>query len=138
MATFGVSQDVIPGPLTVQGAILQTTIVDNITAKAGGGQQTTGASLIPVGTAFARVATVGTIADSVTLPSTASSGLGSKVTVYNSTANSMGVFPAVGDNINLAAANAVFTVAGGKAAEFVCTSFSTSSGVGRWMTVLSA
>jgi predicted small secreted protein len=139
MATFGVSQDVIPGNLTVQGIVLNTTVVDAITAKAGGAQQTSGASVIPAGTAYFRVATVATIADSVTLPScNAAGGVGAKVTVYNQAANSANVFPALGDNINTAAANAAFAVAGTKSAEFVCTSFSTTTGVGRWVTVLSA
>jgi len=139
MTTYGVSQDVIPGNLTIQGNLLQSAIVDNITAKAGGGQQTSGPSVIPPNITYFRVNTVGSAADSITLPSAGSSGLGDEVVVINAAAaNSMNVFPSVGDNINNLAANSAFAVAAGKSCSFFLTSLSINTGVGRWNTMLGA
>lgn len=76
---------------------------DNITAKAGGGQQTSGSSVIV--SALARVTIVATTNDSVTLPL---SVRGMEVVVVNDGANSLNIFPALGDQINSLAANAAF------------------------------
>ena len=139
MATYGVSQDVIPGNLTVQGNLLQTSIVDNIVAKAGGAQQTTGVSVIPASTCLFRVITVASAADSVTLPSCVNSQVGDEIIVRNdAAANSMNVFPALGDTINILSANAAFAVAAGKSCSFICTSVTATTGAGRWITMLSA
>ena len=86
---------------------------NGLTALAGGGQ--TGATLIS--RTFTRFTTVATTADSALLPA-ASAGL--TYTVKNAGANSMNVFPNVGDAINALSANAAFAVAAGKAAQFFC------------------
>lgn len=137
MATYGVSQDVIPGNLTIQGNLIQSAVLDNVTAKASGGQATSGASVIPLATTYVRVATVASIADSVTLPP-CTTGLGDEVVIYNAGANSLNVFPSVGDSINAGAANAAFAIAAAKSASFVVTAFNSNTNVGRWNTVLSA
>jgi hypothetical protein len=95
----------------------QAMAQDSITANAGGGQQTTGPSVI-VGP-LARVTTVATAADSITLPKAVR---GMEVTVVNDAAvNSLNVFPASGDQINALAANAAFAdAAGGAPVIFIC------------------
>jgi len=98
---------------------------DSVTATAGGGQ----ANAFQINFMTTRVTVVATIADSVKLPN--SSG-GLFLTVANAAANSMNVFPAVGETINALGANAAFAIAGGKACFFVATS------KGQWHTVLSA
>lgn len=100
---------------------------DNIVAAAGGGQ--TNATQI---TAMnARVITVATAADSVKLMPTDS---GLIVYVSNAAAaNSMNVFPAVGDSINALSANTAFAVAANKTCGFVCYTKG-----GPWHTLLTA
>jgi hypothetical protein len=88
--------------------------VNAITALAGGGQ----ANAIAVTKQVNRVTTVATIADSIKLPP-AVAGV-CPIFIINAAANSMNVFPAVGDAINNGAANAALAVAGLKTAIFVC------------------
>jgi hypothetical protein len=97
-------------------------------ANAGGGQQASGASLITA--QVARVTTVATAADSVTLPA----ALAKKVVVVSNMAalNSMNVFPALGDLIDAAAVNVAKAVAAGKSAVF----YSPANGI--WVSILSA
>jgi hypothetical protein len=91
-----------------------TTTTDNITAHAGGGQ----ANATPLTTSLNRVTTVASAGDSVVLPA---SFAGAEITVINAAAaNSMNVFPAVGDAINALGANNAFAVAAGKTATFYC------------------
>jgi hypothetical protein len=102
------------------------TPVNGLTAHAGGGQ----AGATPLTGDVNRVTTVATAADSVLLPA-AKAGL--KLTVINAAAaNSMNVFPAAGDAINAAAANAAQALAAGKADLFVC------AVDGVWNTIASA
>jgi hypothetical protein len=101
---------------------------DNITAHAGGGQAN--AYPIPGTVQIARVTVVASAGDSVILPASAP---GLEITVVNAAAaNSMNVFPAVGDAINALGANTAFAVAAGKTCTFYC---ATS---GQWHTQLSA
>jgi hypothetical protein len=86
---------------------------NSVTAFAGGGQ----ASATPLPAALNRVTTVATAGDSVMLP-VAKAGL--KVVVKNTSANSLNVFPAVGDAINALSANAAYAIATVKSAEFYC------------------
>lgn len=85
----------------------QSMAQDSVTANAGGGQQTSGASLVKG--PLIRVTTVATAADSITLPPAIR---GMEITVVNdAAANSMNVFPNVGETINNGAANAAFAQA---------------------------
>ena len=86
---------------------------NSITAFAGGGQ----ASATLLTGALNRVTTVATAADSVMLP-VAKAGL--KIVVKNTAANSLNVFPSLGDAINALSANAAFALATVKSAEFYC------------------
>lgn len=98
-----------------------------ITAFATGGQ----ASAVPLTTVLNRVTIVGTAADSVKLPQ-AIAGM-SGITVYNSAAaNSLNVFPFLGDSINALAANTAFAVPAGKNVVFGC------AVNGTWHAILSA
>jgi hypothetical protein len=100
--------------------------VDNLTARAGGGQ----GLATPLTAMQNRVTTVASANDSVLLPP---STAGMCITVINAAAaNAMNVFPASGDKINALAINAAFSVAAGKTAEFFCTT------AGQWHTILSA
>ena len=91
-----------------------------------GGGQTGGTKL---GATTNRFTTVATTADSCQLPQ-ASGGL--RYYVTNAGANSMNVFPFLGDAINALSANTAFAVASGKSAIFMC------AVTGVWNTVLSA
>lgn len=118
---------------------------DNITAFAGGGQ--TSATLLD--SAYNRVATVGTAADSVKLPfcqtgasntgsmsTAAPSGNTTGMTLYvtnSAAANSMNVFPQLTQSINALAANTAFAMAAGKTAQFIC-----SPAGGIWYVILGA
>ncbi len=84
-----------------------------IVAHAGGGQ----ANAVALATMLNVVATVATIGDSVKLPP---SYAGFVRIVTNEAANSLNVFPATGDQINGAGANAAYALAGGHNAIFVC------------------
>lgn len=88
---------------------LQSTGADTavaLTAHAGGGQ----ANGTPLVTGFNTFTVVATAADSATLPANV---LGQTVTVTNTSANSMNVYPAVGDSINNLAVNTPLAVAAG-------------------------
>ena len=113
------------------------SLKDGLVAHAGGGQ----ANATPITTQLARFATVATLNDSALLPATASifSGGPSNVipssaafTVVNAGAQSMNVFPQLGEQINALGANVAFAVPAGKTANFYCTS------VGQWHSMLSA
>ena len=102
------------------------SVVDNITAKAGGGQ----ATAILLTAAMNRVTTVGSSADSVRLPP---SVVGLDVVVINAAAsNSMNVYPATGEAINALSANTAFAVAANKVCTFYCCT------AGTWHTLLTA
>lgn len=100
-----------------------------LTAKAGGGQAShTAATTLILG--LNRVTTVATAADSVLLPAALA---GMYLVVTNAAAaNSMNVFPAVGDNVNALADDAAFAVAANKTALFFC------AVDGTWNAVLTA
>lgn len=111
---------------TATGSYQTFSSVDNLIARAGGGQ---GAATLLTAMQN-RVTTVAAPNDSVLLPPSVT---GMNITVVNAApANSMNVFPASGDKINALAANAAFAVAAGKTAEFFCTT------AGQWHTILSA
>lgn len=105
--------------------LLYESAADNIVALAGGGQ----AGATPITTSYATFGTVATAGDSALLP-TAVAGLA--ICLANAGAQSMNVFPAVGDAIGGGVANAAYAVAAGKSVQF----FSTAPG--RWRAVLSA
>ncbi len=97
-----------------------------ITAFAGGGQT----SATPLVDAINRVTTVASAGDSVLLPK-AKAGL--VVVVMNAAAaNSMDVFPTVGDAINAIAVNSQLAVAANKCVIFIC------AVDGTWTSVLTA
>ena len=96
---------------------------DNITAFAGGGQ----ASATLLDSAYNRVTTVATAADSVKLPSCQTGAnptantLGVMVYVTNAdSTDSMNVFPQTGQAINALSANAAYAMAAGKTSAFLC------------------
>lgn len=102
-----------------------TTTQGGITALAGGTQAGT-----PLQNAFNRVTTVATAGDSVLLPPAAP---GMQCIVVNAAAaNSMNVFPSVGDAINAIAANGAFAMAANKTALFTCIT------AGVWNSILTA
>ena len=104
------------------------SVVDGITAFAGGGQAS--ATLL---TAYNnRITVVATIADSVKLPPAVVAGIGQEINVYNTTANSANVFPSTGDQVKALGANTAFALAGGKSARF------TQTATGQWEVLLSA
>lgn len=107
------------------GAFPTSSYTNGIVAHAGGGQA--GGTLVT--TVLNRVTTVATIADSVLLPASVP---GMQITVANGAANSLNLFPAVGDQINALGANAAFAIAGGKTATLYCMV------AGQWHAVLSA
>jgi hypothetical protein len=107
------------------GGFPTVTAVNALTALAGGGQ--TGATALTA--SFNRVTTVATAGDSVLLPAAKP---GMQVTVKNTSANSMNVFPATGDAINALSANAAYAVATVKTATFFC------AVTGTWDSLLSA
>lgn len=99
---------------------------DAITAHAGGGQ----ANAVELTTQINNVTVVATAADSVKLPSVATtaafpdgplSNLGNFVIVINSSATTCSVYPSTGGTINGLAANASVSVAGGEVALFAQT-----------------
>lgn len=84
-----------------------------IVAFAGGGQ----ANATLLNGDINVVNTVATAADSTVLPNAVA---GREITVTNASANSMAVFPAVGDNINALGANTSLAVAAGKTSTLLC------------------
>lgn len=107
------------------GGYPTVTAVDALTAHAGGGQ----AGATPCAAVINRFTTVATAGDSGIMPSAKA---GMQVTVTNAGANSMNLFPASGEQINNAGANAAYALAAGKTASF------TSAANGAWHAVLSA
>jgi hypothetical protein len=102
------------------------SVVDNITAKAGGGQ----ANAILMTAAINRVTTVGSSADSVKLPPSLA---GLDVVVINAAAaNAMNVYPTSGEAINALSADTAFSVTANKVATFYCCT------AGRWHSLLTA
>lgn len=90
-------------------------VVNGLTALAGGGQA--GATELRV-QAINRVTTVATAADSTLLPYARK---GSVCIVKNAAAaNSMNVFPRVGQAVNALAADAAYAMAANKMALFAC------------------
>lgn len=90
-----------------------SSTANNITARAGGGQ----ANATPLTATYNRVVTVASANDSVLLPVAT---VGSRVVVFNRSANSLNVFPTTGGAIAAGGANAAYALAGTKSAEFVC------------------
>lgn len=107
------------------GSLPTVSYTNNITATAAGTQ----ATAYQLTTAMSRITTVATANDAVKLP--VSSG-GLQIIVANAATNALNVFPQSGDTINALAANAAFSVAGGKTANFYCIA------PGYWHVVLSA
>jgi hypothetical protein len=103
----------------------QRSTVDALTALAGGGQ----AGATPITKDITRFTVVATGCDSSLLPAALA---GRQVTVINSGAASMNVFPATGETIDAGAANAASAVANGKTATFHCPI------AGKWFKLLSA
>ena len=100
--------------------------VNGLTAFATGGQ----ASGTPITAMLNRFTTVTTAGDSAKLPIAA---VGMSIVVVNAAAaNSMNVFPGVGDQINSLAANAAFALPAGKTVTFYCVNAL------QWHTILSA
>lgn len=101
------------------------TTANAITAFATGGQ----ASAVLLGAAMNRVTVVATTGDSVKLPL---SKVGAELEVYNRGANSLNVFPAVGEQISTLGANTAYPLATVKSAKFSCMV------AGNWDVILSA
>lgn len=91
-----------------------TSVRNGVTASTGSTQATG----VPVTTAITRVTTVAVAGDSLTLPK-AVPGV-SLVVINAAAANSMDVFPAVGDAINALTADAALAVAANKTVLLVC------------------
>lgn len=110
---------------SVNNQIVQS-VLDNLTAKAGGGQ----ANALLMTAAINRITTVASSGDSVKLPASLA---GLDVVVINAAAaNAMNVFGQTGDIINALSANSAFSVAANKVATFYCTT------AGQWHSILTA
>src|SRR2546426_11852305 len=106
----------IPGDQFEEAFVGTQSVKDGITAAAGGGQPN--AYLII--TQLNRVTTVASANDSVKLPALAAVPPGTEIVISNAAgANSLNVFPAVGDAIDALGANAARAVAAGKTATFI-------------------
>jgi hypothetical protein len=103
-----------------------TTQSDNLTASS---VQTQAGGLL-LGSAINRVTTVTVAADALLLPPSVAGAF--MIVINAAAANSMGVFPSVGDAVNALAANAVFAIAANKTVIFYCVT------AGRWHTILTA
>jgi hypothetical protein len=114
--------------LSTEATTALKSVQDAMTAAAGGGQKASGASVLTA--QMSRVTTVATAADSVTLPAATPRKV--VVVVNAAAANSMNVFPALGDAIDAGAANAAKAVAAAKTVVFYCAS------AGLWSSILSA
>lgn len=114
------------GNFSIGGFLVQEKIKTGITAYAGGGQTSATALTGAVNV----VATVASAGDSVLLPIVP---LGAEVTVKNTSANSMDVFPQSGGNIDAASANAAEAVAGGAGAIFKCVAINATTGAASWI-----
>ena len=108
------------------GSFETMSSVDSLTAHSGGGQ----GSATPLTSMLNRVTTVAAGNDSVVLPASAN---GLQIVAINAAAaNSMNVFPAVGEQINALGANNAFAVAANKTATFYCVT------AGQWHSLLTA
>lgn len=108
------------------GGLQTFSVSEGLTAHAGGGQ---GAGLL-LTSMVNRFTVVGSAGDSALLPP---GKPGMEITVINATAaTSMNIFPATGEQINAAGANAAFALAGAKTVTLFCTL------AGQWHTQLSA
>jgi hypothetical protein len=105
----------------------QTDPTNAIVALAGGGQ----ANAIAFTKHVNRVVTVATAADSVKLP-LAVAGCFPVIVINAAGANSMNVFPSLGDAINALSANTAFAMAANKTAIFFC------AVSGTWNSILTA
>lgn len=113
------------GTVTLPDAVVIT--VANAVAASATQTQSGGTALTK---AVNRVTTVATADDAVTLPAATA---GKVVKVKNAHAtNQIGVFPALGDAVNAAAANAVYALPALKMVEFNC------AVAGTWDTILTA
>lgn len=92
---------------------LMHAIDAGVTAFAGGGQ----GSAYQITKDITGVSTVATAGDSVKLPV---SMAGTRLQIFNRTANSMDIFPASGEQINMGGANVAYALAGGNSALCVC------------------
>lgn len=115
--------------LQIDGA----TIDDNLTALAGGAQNTSPR----LKSTISRFTKVATAADSCQLPNIVSGENGGRVRlVVNDTANAVAVFPSAGENINALAANTALSVPANQSAIFVPTAPVRAGGaptlVGNW------
>ncbi len=109
----------------VNNQIVQS-VVDSITAKAGGGQ--TNAVLMTA--AMNRITGVASGNDSVKLPPSVA---GLDVVIINAHAsNAVNVYPQTGDAINALGANTAFNLTSNKTATFYCCT------AGQWHSVLTA
>lgn len=100
---------------TIKDLYAKLTTTANAVTASTGSTQATG---VPVTTAITRVTTVAVAGDALTLPK-AKAGM-SLVVINAAAANSMDVFPAVGDSVNALAADAAYAQAANKAVMFVC------------------
>lgn len=96
------------------GSFETTSYQTGLTAHAGGGQP----SAFPITTMLAQFTTVATAGDSAVLPVGIT---GMQITVVNTTATSMNVFPATGGTINALAANTALAVTNAAPTIFYCT-----------------
>jgi hypothetical protein len=115
------------GYATGNGGAFQTfSSIDNIAARAGGGQ-----ALATALTAMQnRITTVASAGDSVKLPP---STTGMSLTVINAAAaNSVNVFPASGESIDALSLNAARAIAANKTSEFFCVT------AGQWHSLITA
>lgn len=128
----------------VRVGFVRLSTTDALTAFAGGGQT----SAVQLDSAYNRVTTVGSANDSVKLPPCRTGGGGNTgpstiagiipgntdgvvVWVTNAAAaNSMNLYPAVGDSINALSANSAYAMAANKTAAFICGS------AGLWYSIL--
>lgn len=99
---------------TVKELLRKMTSTQNGVTASAGSTQATG---VLVTAAITRVTTVGTIGDALTLPPAVA---GMQLVVINAGANSMDVFPAVGNAINALSADAALAVAANKTVLLVC------------------
>jgi hypothetical protein len=113
------SKQVVQGSLTVTKPACHS-VSSGLTATAGGAQ--VGALLLS--SAYNFFATVTTTNDSSILPELTADNIGLFIVVRNNGANTMRVYPAVGETINGGAADAPVTIAAGASGNFVAVSAS--------------
>ena len=106
-------------------AVFGGSATNGLVALAGGGQ--TGAT--PIVSLISRFTTVATTADSSLLPLSAP---GCELTIVNAGAQSMNVYPQVGEAINASAVNVAIALAAGKTMTAAC------AVTGTWNTMTSA